>query len=124
MKTCIEVYKVALGYIFEKSTKEYSTYYIPFLNLITTECFELNNYLRETKGMEVLTEIPQYEKDEDEVLFEVELVNEVLPLGLAAHIAKEDEQALYNVYIQMYENAKERIKSNAKVILKPIEVVY
>lgn len=122
--TCLEIYKIALGYIFEKSTKEYQTYYIPFLNLISAECFSLNNFIRESKGLEELTEIPQYTQDSDEIVYEEELIKEVLPLGLASHIAKEDEQSLYNVYIQMYENAKSRLVSQSKVILKEIERVY
>lgn len=122
--TCLEIYKIALGYVFEKSTKEYQTYYIPFLNLISAECFALNNFIRETKGLEELTEIPQYTQDSDEILYEVELIAEVLPLGLASHIAKEDEQSLYNVYVQMYESAKVRLVSQSKVILKEIERVY
>ena len=122
--TCLEIYKIALGYVFDNSTQEYQTYYIPFLNLISAECFALNNFIRESKGLEELTEIPQYTQDSDEIVYENELVYEVLPLGLASHIAKEDEQNLYNVYVQMYEAAKGRLISQSKVILKEIERVY
>ena len=122
--TCLEIYDVALRYIFEKSKTEYQNFYIPFLNLISAECFALNNFIRQSKGLEELTEIPQYALDEDVVVYEEELTKEVLPLGLASHIAKEDEQEIYNVYIQMYEVAKARLISQSKVILKEIERVY
>lgn len=116
--TAFELYKRALGYNFETSTSEYNDYYLGFINILLAENYSLNNTILRMKGQEELTECPVLISKDDEIVYQPELVNSVLPLGLASHLAKEDEQQLYNVYIDMYSQARKRVLYEIPVVFE------
>ena len=116
--TAYELYKRALSYNFETSTSEYNDYYMGFINILLSENYTLNNTILRMRGQEELMECPFITSKDDEIPFEPELANTVLPLGLAAHLAKEDEQQLYNVYIDMYTNARKRVLFEIPVVFE------
>lgn len=119
--TAYELYKTALGYNFETSTSEYNDYYQGFINLLLAENFTLNNTLLRMKGEEDLKEIPVITSKDDEIPFQDEINRTVLPIGLAAHLAKEDEQQLYNVYIDMYKSARARLVYETPVVFEELQ---
>lgn len=102
-----ELYKITKSIMFEKATsKDYENYYLDNINLILSECFTLNNDMREFKGLEKLTTIPRVTKKDDIIPYEIEICSTVLPYGLASRFFIDDDLAKFNIFTTNYENSK------------------
>lgn len=102
-----ELYKITKALMFEKATsKDYDNYYLDNINVILADTFNLNNVLREFKGLDPLINIPTVTKKDDEITYEPELCSRVLPNGLASRFFIDDDLSKFNIFTTYYENAK------------------
>ena len=105
--TVKELYELAKAMMFEKKTsKDYDGYYKPYINILLSENFGLNNNLRINEGKEPLTDIPLIELDSDEIPYEPVVCREILPNGLAMYFFIDDDLSKFNVFNTNYINAQ------------------
>lgn len=105
--TVKELYELAKAMMFEKKTsKDYDGYYKPYINILLSENFSLNNNLRINGGKEPLTDIPLIELDSDEIPYEPVVCREILPNGLAMYFFIDDDLSKFNVFNTNYINAQ------------------
>lgn len=105
--TVKELYELAKAMMFEKKTsKDYDGYYKPYINILLSENFSLNNNLRINEGKEPLTDIPLIELDSDEIPYEPVVCREILPNGLAMYFFIDDDLSKFNVFNTNYINAQ------------------
>lgn len=105
--TAEKVFDLVMGLMFSgKGEKaDYQEMFFPILNLILADCFAANNCMRQQKGKEKLENIPQINKESDEIPYEEELLVKILPCGIAANLyAEDDETGITNVYRERYGN--------------------
>ena len=104
--TVKELYDLAKSMMFEKPTsKDYDNYYIPWINVLLCENFDLNNHLRVKHNKEALTEVPTVSAGSDTVPYENEMCYEILPYGLAAKFFIDDDLSKFDIFNTNYENA-------------------
>lgn len=104
--TVKELYDLAKSLMFEKPTsKDYDNYYIPWINVLLSENFDLNNHLRAKHKKEYLTEVPTVSSAADVIPYETEMCYEILPYGLAAHFFIDDDLSKFDIFNTKYENA-------------------
>lgn len=107
--TVQELYDLAKATMFEKPTsKDYDNYIIPWVNLLLSENFELNNHLRLKHDEDELDEVPWMESMDDEVPYEREMIREILPYGLAANFFIDDDLSKYDILHRYYENMQSK----------------
>lgn len=104
----------------------YKSGYLPFLvnltNVIVTDCFEVNNTIREGAGKRPLAIIPIIEDKEDIIPYEQETITNILAHGLAFWLLfQDDENDKANICNAAYEGGKERF---AKAIFMDVEDIY
>jgi hypothetical protein len=105
--TVKELYELAKAMMFEKSTsRDYDNYYIPWINVLLSENFDINNSLLRSIGEEPLDEIPSVSQDTDVLPYEDRVCREILPYGLAAHFFIDDDLSKYDIFNTKYENAR------------------
>lgn len=105
--TVKELYELAKAMMFEKSTsRDYDNYYIPWINVLLSENFDINNSLLRSIGEEPLDEIPSVSIDTDVLPYEDRVCREILPYGLAAHFFIDDDLSKYDIFNTKYENAR------------------
>ena len=110
--TVKELYELAKSLMFEKeSSRDYDAYYKPWINVLLSENFDIENSLLIAEGEEPLDEIPYIDpKDsttDDYVLPYHDRINrEVLPYGLAAHFFIDDDLSKYDIFYRNYRNAR------------------
>lgn len=110
--TVKELYELAKSLMFEKKTsRDYDDYYIPWINVLLSENFDIENSLLIAEGEEALDEIPYIDPNGDdpdsEVLPYHDRINrEVLPYGLAAHFFIDDDLSKYDIFYRNYQNAR------------------
>lgn len=105
--TVKELYELAKAMMFEKKTsKDYDGYYKPYINILLSENFGLNNNLRINEGKEPLKDIPLIELDSDEIPYEPVVCREILPNGLAMYFFIDDDLSKFNVFNTNYINAQ------------------
>ena len=120
--TIYELYKKALNVMFEKPTsKVYDNYYIDHINLLLATVFDINNTIRISNQKEPLETIPVLSKDTDEIPYEDQVVNEILPWGLAAQFSIDDDLNKYHIYNTNFLNA---CSNDERAIVCKIEDVY
>lgn len=104
--TVRELYEQAKSLMFEKkSSRDYDNYYMPWLNTLLSEVFEINNQLRLFNGKEALTSIPMVSAETDELTYEDKILREVLPYGLAANFYIDDDVSKYDILHTYYQNS-------------------
>lgn len=104
--TVKELYDLAKSLMFEKPTsKDYDNYYIPWINVLLSENFDLNNHLRAKHKKELLTEVPTVSAASDTIPYENEMCYEILPYGLAAQFFIDDDLSKFDIFNTKYENA-------------------
>ena len=104
--TVKELYDLAKSLMFEKPTsKDYDNYYIPWINVLLSENFDLNNHLRAKHKKELLTEVPTVSAAADTIPYENEMCYEILPYGLAAQFFIDDDLSKFDIFNTKYENA-------------------
>lgn len=69
-----------------------------------SECVETENSLRQYRGQEFITQVPLYTKEEQEIPFQNELCENVLPYYIAAYVSKDDEKI--NEWVYFLQQAK------------------
>ena len=107
--TVQELYDLAKATMFEKPTsKDYDNYIIPWVNLLLSENFELNNHLRLKHDEDELDEVPWMESMDDEIPYEREMIREILPYGLAANFFIDDDLSKYDILHRYYENMQSK----------------
>ena len=93
--------------MFEKSTsRDYDNYYIPWVNVLLSENFDLNNSLLRAIGETPLEDIPSVSADTDVLPYEDRICREVLPYGLAAKFFIDDDLSKYDIFNTDYQNAR------------------
>ena len=96
---------------------EYNAFAPTYINLVLAETYRTNNALRESKGLEALTSIPQIAALEDGITYEEELLTQALPLGVLCRIyVDEDDNAKLSMYKQEYAAAVAAAEAQATVI--------
>lgn len=107
--TVKELYELAKSMMFEKKTsRDYDNYYIPWINSLLSENFDLNNKLREKHDKDPYETFPTVSKDTDEIPFEREMCYEVLPYGLAKNFFIDDDTSKFDIFNVMYQNAQQK----------------
>ncbi len=107
--TVKELYELAKSMMFEKKTsKDYDNYYIPWINVLLSENFNLNNHLREKHDKDPLERVPFIEADTDTIRYETEMCYEILPYGLAAKFFIDDDLSKYDIFNTDYENRQSK----------------
>jgi|BioPla2DNA2_1021312.scaffolds.fasta_scaffold27218_4 hypothetical protein len=118
-----KLYKITKSIMFEKATsKDYDNYYIENINLVLAENFELNNNLREYKGLEPLETIPNVTQKEDLIPYEYEVNYTVLPYHLASRFFIDDDLAKFNIFNTDYLNARNNLMKFKEVQVRDVYV--
>ena len=105
--TVKELYELAKSMMFEKSTsRDYDNYYIPWINVLLSENFDIENSLLRGDGETPLDEIPTVTQDTDVLPYHDRINREILPYGLAAHFFIDDDLSKYDIFNTKYENAR------------------
>lgn len=107
-------------------TEGYKSGYLPFLvelvNQLLADCFAINNAVREEAGKAPLISIPWISAEEDAIVYEIEIVTNVMVYGLAFWLLfQDDENDKANVCNAAYETNKTRA---AKAVYTPAEDAY
>lgn len=117
--TVEELYKITKQLMFEKpSSTIYDNYLFGNLNRLLVELFEENNMSRIFKGKMTLSEPLKVSELNDELTYESEYINNVLPLGLAASFLIDDDLQKYSIFNTKYNNARvinQKIVSKEKI---------
>lgn len=92
------------------SSKNIDQYYITDINVLLTELFHENNALRLVRGKDKLAQIPIVSLPTDEIVYEPEMLYNVMPKGLAArYFIDEDDRSKYTIYQTEYINARTQV---------------
>jgi inosine/xanthosine triphosphate pyrophosphatase family protein len=85
-------------------------YMIAHVNVLITELFFENNALRNARHKGPLLEIPIISDDDEEIIYEPEMLYNVMPKGLAArYLQDEDDRSKYTMLQTEYINARTQI---------------
>lgn len=107
--TVKELYELTKSLMFEKKTsKDYDGYYKGNINVLLMENFDINNLLREFKGLEPLEKVPYIQNDDDDLQYEEEICREVLSNGLACKFFIDDDLSKFNIFNTFYLNAQSK----------------
>jgi hypothetical protein len=108
--TVLELYTAALALLEEEvaRAKSYNKFKIPIINQIIAECFDVNNSIRVADGLEPFdkTQIPLVSKDEDVIPYDIQLLRECMPYGVASRLVVGDDKSIATAYSQQYEQYK------------------
>ena len=105
--TVKELYELTKAMMFEKSSsRDYDNYYIPWINVLLSENFDIENSLLVADGEEPLTAIPSIANDTDVLPYHDRINREVLPYGLAAKFFIDDDLSKYDIFNTDYINAR------------------
>lgn len=94
--TCQDLFmKLTLPLMGERSetAASYREQALPVINIITADCFNINNSLREALNKPVLLEIPYFTTFDDEIPYEPEILINVMPYGVGARLVIDDGEA-------------------------------
>lgn len=107
--TAKELYELAKSMMFEKKTStDYDNYYIPWINVLLSDNFNLNNHLREKHDKDDLERVPTVSSGDDDIPYETEMCYEILPYGLAANFFIDDDLSKFDIFNTKYENAQSK----------------
>jgi hypothetical protein len=114
--TVADLYSLAKSMMFEKTTsKDYDNYYLPWINVLLSENFDINNSIRTREGLAVLTEIPTVSKTTDVLPYEDVVNREILPYGLASKFFIDDDLSKFDIFNTNYENAQMKYMQGCEV---------
>lgn len=74
----------------KETAESYTEQFLPVLNIITVDCFDINNGLRIKRDKEILTEPPMYLSMQDEITYEDDLIRNVMTYGIASRLTIDD----------------------------------
>ena len=93
--------------MFEKeSSTDYDTYYIPWINVLLSENFDIENSLLIAEGEDALERIPTVKEATDKLPYHDRVNREILAYGLAAHFFIDDDLSKYDIFYRNYQNAR------------------
>jgi hypothetical protein len=104
--TGTELLNLALPLMFAADSAEYQDAAIPVINLLLSDCFEVNNSIRKHNGDAEFTEIPEIDTLSDELPYEDAINRKVLPFGLAGYLYAEDDATVATLRMNKYEYEK------------------
>lgn len=108
--TAQNLFDITIGIMSDQKSNSggYKEYYLPgILNTVLSECFELENMLRERDGQEILTEAPYVTKYDDIIPYHAELVRNVLPWGIGMlFLLGDDENVKATFFSSKYDENK------------------
>lgn len=109
--TANDIYQSALTLMFGSGSDadDYRPYFLPTLNILLAENFELNNGIRISKGMQPLERIPNLQSMDDDVEYEDIFCAVVLPYGCAGSMYLEDDRGIGSEYKNKYEYERNRL---------------
>lgn len=117
--TVEELYRITKQLMFEKpSSTIYDNYLFGNLNRLLEELYEENNMARIFKEKMTFTEPLKVSEMSDEITYEEEYTNNVLPLGLASSFLIDDDLQKYSIFYTKYNNARvinQKIVSKEKI---------
>ena len=123
--TVQELYEAALALLSEQvaRAKSYNYFKIPIINQVIAECFDANNSIRISDGLPALNknEMPYMTSEEDTIPYDIRLLRECMPYGVASLLVIDDDKAKATVFSQQYESYK--LKCSC-VTLEDIKDVY
>lgn len=96
--TIRDIYRLSLGLLAENEADatDYEAQVVPIINIMSQELFELNRAICIYKGVEQLETAPYFEDLSNlnvEMPYDVQICANVIPYGLAAKLALDDEMA-------------------------------
>ncbi len=117
-----QLYKKALALLFEQDSDEYRRVLAALINLLLAECALANNTIRIFRGKEPLEQAQQISSAEEELTYEPEILEGVLPYGLASKLIYDDGDMNRMAYFQaMYVNG---VNSQAKAVAQDVRDEY
>lgn len=123
-----DLYNMSLALIYEKASgsKNYDMYLIPYLNILLSENFSINNNVRVSKGLDNLINPQIIIGKNDTLLYEYEIITEVLSFGLASMLIMQEDILVTNgmVFNNLRNRYLENKSKNNKVIIVDIEDIY
>lgn len=77
---------------------------LPYINMVLAECFEVNNHIRKSKGLDELEEIPELAALTESIPYEDKLVKLALPYGVASklYFDEGDDNSRLSMFLQEY----------------------
>ena len=119
--TVKELYELTKSMMFEKKTsRDYDNYYIPWINVLLSENFDINNFLLTAIGETPLDDSPSVSADTDELPYEDRINREVLPYGLAAKFFIDDDLSKYDIFNTDYQNARMKYMKGRAVAMTDV----
>lgn len=110
--TVEDVYEASLALLSEEKqrVKDYPKFKIALINQVIAECFEINNTLRKNEGLEPLTkeEMPYMTDDTDVIPYDVRLVRECMPYGLASLLVMDDDKEKCSAFSNQFDILKRK----------------
>lgn len=119
--TVDELYELTKGLMFEKSTSvDFDDNYIPWVNMLLSENFDINNSIRRSKGLNPLVNRPRVTQGTDELTYEEEMLYEILPYGLAKYLFIDDDHEDVNIFDTHYFNSRQHYMKYREVPFKDV----
>ncbi len=113
--TVQQLYEAALALLSEQvaRAKSYNHFKIPIINQIIAECFDANNSIRINDDLMPLhkSEMPLMEKEDDIIPYDIRLLRECMPYGVASLLVIDDDKSKASVFSQQYESYKAKCSS-------------
>lgn len=110
--TVEDLYESALALLSEEKqrVKDYPKFKIALTNQVVAECFDTNNTLRKSDGLEAIpkNEMPYMQDDNDVIPYDTRLIRECMPYGLAALLVMDDDKEKCAVFSNQFELLKSK----------------
>lgn len=110
--TVENLYEAALALLSEEKqrVKDYPKFKIALTNQIIAECFDINNTIRELDGLLPYKkeEMPYMTSETDVIPYDIQLVRECMPYGLAALLVMDDDKEKCSVFSNQFELLKSK----------------
>ena len=110
--TVENLYESALALLSEEKqrVKDYPKFKIALTNQVLAECFDTNNTLRKIEGLEIIpkNEMPYVQSETDIIPYDIRLIRECMPYGLAALLVMDDDKEKCAVFSNQFELLKSK----------------
>lgn len=110
--TVENLYEAALALLSEEKqrVKDYPKFKVALTNQIIAECFDINNTIRELNGLAPFSkdDMPYMTSETDIIPYDIQLVRECMPYGLAALLVMDDDKEKCSVFSNQFELLKSK----------------
>lgn len=107
-----DLYDAALALLSEdkQRVKDYPKFKIALTNQIIAECFDINNTLRSLDGLKPFSkeDLPYMTSANDIIPYDLRLLRECMPYGLAALLVIDDDKEKCSVFSAQFEMLKSK----------------